>query len=72
MIPVRSVIFQRLPCTQLSKVLFASQSCGNRVLVPRVSKCMYDVRHDMQITETRYLAINHLYLVCVVFTFPKK
>ena len=28
---------------------------------------MYDVRHDMQIPSTRYLAVNHLYfyLICV-------
>ena len=24
--------------------------------------CMYDVRHDMQVPCTRYLAINRLYL----------
>ena len=28
----------------------------------RMYVCMYDVRHDMQIPCTRYLAINSLYL----------
>ena len=32
-------------------------------LCVRMYVCMFDVRHDMQIPCTRYLAINRLYLM---------
>ena len=30
--------------------------------------CMYDVRHNIQIPCTRYVAINRLYLIYLVFS----
>ena len=48
--------------------LLCVSECMYVIMCIYVYVCMYDVRHDIQIPCTRYVAINRLYLYLYLFS----
>ena len=48
--------------------LLCVSECMYVIMCIYVYVCMYDVRHDIQIPCTRYVAINRIYLYLYLYT----